>query len=484
MYSRSSIITANKQQGLALLILVIVIVLALVTFFLSGLSINEVNNDRAKSTQLVLKKAKQALIAYAITHADRSNDEGELGFLPCPDTNNAGTEGNQDPNCGAQSTASVGYLPWKTLDLPVLADDSGACLMYAVSGSYKLNIPADMLNEDSNGMFKVVNAAGIELVGANAEDRLVAIIFAPGDPLNLAGQTRNFAAGTSCGSEYANYSAYLEGDGVTNNSDVSTVADSVDQFIHATETSDSEATPYNDRFVTITREEIWSVIQQRGDFIEKMTNLTEALALCLAEYNDIGNNRIPWPAPFALADYRVDGNYSDVINTYAGRVPFIVDDSNLTTGDIAANLFASAGCDNLALAIGAVTTNLNDPNDEYRKLWRNWKDHFYYAVSSDFEPNAGAAVNCAGTCITVGGVWVAGVVFFSGSRLLPAITRNSPPVDADDKAIVSNYIENANDVILAAAIGDNNDAYATNTIPNNDIMFCISGTIPFVVGAC
>ena len=477
-----SVPTPKKQQGLALLVLVILIVLAASSYFISDLSINQVKTEQENKTRLALKKAKNALIAYAVTHADRPGDAGEMGFLPCPDTSNAGTEGNQDPNCGAQRTASVGYFPWKTLDLPVLADDSGACLMYAVSGTYKLNFPSDMLNEDSNGMFQVVNASGTVLEGGVAQDRVVAIVFAPGNVLD--GQSRTFAVGSACGMDYDSETAFLDGDGAVDNGALSVLVDTIDQFIHATTVSDEEAIPYNDRFVTITREEIWSVIQKRSDFTNKMTNLTEALALCLAEYNDVGNNRVPWPAPFALADYRVDGNYSDVANTYAGRVPFIVDDSNLTTGDIAANLFASAGCDNLALTIGAVNANLNDPADEYRKLWHNWKDHFYYGVSSDFEPAVIAAADCAGTCITVGGVEVAGVVFFSGSRLLPAFTRNAPPVDADDKAIISNYIENANDVTLAAAVGDNTDGYVTNAIPNNDIMFCISGAIPFAVGAC
>lgn len=473
----------KKQKGIALLVMIIVILLAFSSYFISGLSITQVKVEQEKQTRIALKKAKQALIAYAVTHSDRQNDAGEMGFLPCPDTSNAGTEGNQDPNCGAQRTASVGYLPWKTLDLPILADESGACLMYAVSGTYKLNFPTDMLNEDSNGMFQVVDATGAVLEGGAAQNRVVAIVFAPGNVLD--GQSRTFAVGSACGMDYDNETAFLEGDGVADNGSLSGIVDTIDQFIHATTVSDEEVAPYNDRFVTITREEIWSVIQQRSDFVEKMTNLTEALALCLAEYNDVGNNRIPWPAPFALADYRMDDNYDDVVNTYAGRVPFIVGDSNNATGDIAANnLFSFAGCDNLPLTIGAVNANLNDPADEYRKLWHNWKDHFYYGVSSDFEPDAGAAADCAGTCITVGGVEVAGVVLFSGSRLLPAITRNAPPVDADDKAVVSNYIENANDVILAAAIGDNNDAYATNVIPNNDIMFCISGAIPFVVGAC
>ena len=77
---------------------------------------------------------------------------------------------------------------------------------------------------------------------------------------------------------------YLEGNGVTDNAVLNVAPDSIDQFIQLTPTSDEEVNPYNDNFVTITREELWAVINRRNDFTAKMTDLTEALAMCLSEY--------------------------------------------------------------------------------------------------------------------------------------------------------------------------------------------------------
>ena len=289
--------------------------------------------------------------------------------------------------------------------------------MYAVSGAYKLNTAPYMLNEDTNGMFQVVNAAGTVLEGAAAQDRVVAIVFAPGD--SVSGQARTFDSTSLCGKNYEiggvevnDYvTEYLEGDGATDNGVLDGGVDTIDQFIQATSTSATESTPYNDRFITITRDEVWAAILERYDFNEKMKNLTEALAKCLSDYA-VGNisHRLPWVAPMNLSDYRLNANYNDSDSTsgYAGRFPFLVDDSNAKI-DISVppdELFDMAGCNALAVGSGAsaVTANLLDPSvpavpasppmpaipaipaTEYRKLWNNWKDHFFYVVSKAYEP--------------------------------------------------------------------------------------------------
>ena len=67
-------------------------------------------------------------------------------------------------------------------------------------------------------MFQIVNDAGVTVRGINAEDRIVAIIFAPGNV--LAGQSRSFLSGSFCGKDYANFDAYLDVGGGVDNSDV------------------------------------------------------------------------------------------------------------------------------------------------------------------------------------------------------------------------------------------------------------------------
>ena len=111
-----------------------------------------------------------------------------------------------------------------------------------------------MINEDTNGQLQVVDDAGVVTVGGASEDRLVAIILAPGDP--LAEQQRTMDADYFCGNDYGNMAAYLEGNGVTDNGALSGVEDRIDQFIPATADYVIAEPPYNDQFVTVSKEDI------------------------------------------------------------------------------------------------------------------------------------------------------------------------------------------------------------------------------------
>lgn len=500
MLSRSSVKTPKNQQGLALLILIIVIVLAFATYSLSGLSINQVKTDQKKQTRLALKQAKEALIAHAITHMDKSGDEGELAYFPCPDLNvNAYlAEGGSDGVCDSARENTLGYFPWVSLDTDILRDQSGSCLWYAVSGSYKNNPNAGMINEDTNGQLQIVDTFGNVLVGGMPEKHVVAIVFAPGGP--VAGQTRTISGTAFCGEDYGNASEYLEGNGVADNGNLIGGDDVVDQFIHSTATSELEITPYNDQFVVLTRNEIWVPILSRTDFAEKMENLTQALAMCLASYANLSANtsrRIPWPVKADLndADYRGNANYKDedaATIGYSGRFPFDVSNSNsaisatLSTSEI----FDMAGCNSLAVGSGAATTtaNLLDPSDpgpppipptEYRKLWNNWKDHFFYILSKAYEPGNTGAIECnlapftvsnPKNCIEVNGMKYAGAVIFSGKRL-DGVVR-------DDKSVISDYLEDGKaEVFNTEAINKTGSESYDYTSPQtdviNDIMYCI-----------
>lgn len=457
-----------------MLVLVITLALTVTAYYLSTISVVDVRLDNIDKTRQALKQAKQALINYAIMHADGSGsgDPGEFGYLPCPHISNA-TEGAQDGVCKARYKNSIGYLPWNALDTDILRDGSGNCLWYAVSSSYKNNPDSLLINEDSNGMFQMLDDNGAVVAGNLPEDRVVAVVFAPGAP--LANQSRNFNAATSCGDDAANISAYLEGDGVVDNANIQDVIDNVDQFISASITSDSSAVPYNDRLLTITRDEIWSAIIARPDFNIKMQNLTEALALCLKNYATANTyNRMPWPARIDLADYRLQDNYDDGDGTsgYAGRFPYIVTDSN-TAITVGSNdeLFIQGDCD----PAGGITVDLKTVGSEYRNLWDNWKDHFFYVVSKDFAP-AAAAGSC-GDCITVNAGQMAAVVIYAGSRQGAQVRTGPVGPDINTKNNIANYIENGNQALFPDITG--NAAYTTG---GNDIMFCIDTALG--VAAC
>jgi len=459
----------NKQNGIALLILVIVVALTITTYYFSSISLVDYQVNNLEQTRSALKKAKQALINYAVMHADGSGsgNPGEFGYLPCPHIANA-TEGVQDLTCKARYKNTIGYLPWISLETDILRDGSGNCLWYAVSGSYKNNPNSQLINEDTNGMFQTVDDNGATIQGGLSHERVVAIVFAAGAP--VANQDRTYDPTKACGDDAANVAEYLEGDGITDNSAVQDIVDTIDQFISASITSDSLAAPYNDLMITISREEIWAAIMARNDIDGKMQTLTHALAQCLRNYAVTnGLNRLPWPADVALADYRLENNYDDTDGSsgYFGRYPFIVTGSNAVIG-VGANdeIFTQGSC----TTAGGIIEDLDVAGSEYRNLWDNWKDHFFYVVSKGFEPDNSAA-SC-GTCITVNMNKMAAVVIYAGSRQGGQLRTGPVGVDVDTKNSVFSYIENGNEAEFPDMTGNGN--YVTG---GNDIMFCIDDSL-------
>jgi len=489
------------QRGLALLIFAILISLVSITLYFSSLSITEIRNENNISASKTMAEAKSALLAYAVLHSVSS--PGESGFLPCPDLRfnpppAIDYEGASEANCGARGVSEIGLFPWDSLETGLLKSRSGGCFWYAVSGDYKNgSVTSNMLNEDTNGLFRVFNADGVTKTGSKPEDRIVAVIIDPSQA--LAGQARNFDDSSICGKDYT-AAHFLEGNGTKDNAVMSGLADTVDDFIRGDATSEQESPPFNDRIEIITRDELWQAVLSRNDFLEQMQNLTAALATCLANYANVTaspNRRLPWPAPydFAGGDYRVDANYSDVNGAgfYTGRYPFEVDDSNIlmsiADGD---NVFDIPGlCDNIAVPNPPGNVDLDTDTSEYRKLWKNWKDHFFYMLSKAYEPGTSGETECTvGDCIKVdvGGIQTsyAGVVIFSGSRLAGQ-GRSAPPLggDPDEKSVVSNYLEENRDTMFPDATGSGviNDVEPIS----NDLMYCITqeptGT-PLTVTPC
>jgi hypothetical protein len=205
--------------------------------------------------------------------------------------------------------------------------------------------------------------------------------------------------------------------------------------------------------------------------------------MCLSDYAATNTlDRLPWPAPTSLADYRDSTNYSDNADAtpgYAGRYPFIVDDSNadIPGGNTSSELFTEAGCNALVTTSGA-TVDLQTANAEYRMLWENWKDHFFYVVSQDYAPGATAA-SCGANCITVNAQRAAMVVY-AGSRQAGQVRNGPVGGDTDTKFDMANYMENGNETVFPDITG--NGVYSTAS--TNDIMFCLTPASPPSVVAC
>jgi hypothetical protein len=481
--------------------------LAGAAYTLANVSLERMRAEESISTQAALMQAKRALLDFAATYEDRKYTAtsaverkkyaGQYGFLPCPDYLDAGEEGGADGNCLARGVNAIGTFPWATLETGVLKSGSGQCLWYAVSGEYKSSPKTRMLNEDTNGGFRLYNPDGTVRQGALAQDRVVAVIIDPS--IALAGQSRNYDDSSLCGKDY-NPAAYLEGNGAINNALLSGTPLAVDDFITRGIGTDGEASPFNDALVTITRDELWDAIHSREDFVTNsnstMKRLTEALALCIAAYgNASGNRKLPRPAPvdFSGADYRLDANYSDTPGaSYVGRFPYVVNDSDTALGssyapnDAEPILFEKGYCNELPLTV--------EPKIDLRKVpdegsqsepayptWKNWKDHFFYAVSSRYAPasTAGAAACDGASCIAVDGTEYAAVVIYAGSRMAGQV-RNEPVAgDADTKKLLANYLE------VVDPIGDGTGDYTpTGDEDGKDIAFCITDENPFDVVGC
>jgi hypothetical protein len=499
---RGAQVTSVRQDGIALLVFVIVLAFAAITYALNSVSIDQLRYEQTLTTQSALTRAKQALIDYAVTYED--SNPGEYGFLPCPDHFDSGVpdEGGSDGGtCGGTRENMLGLFPWTSLETGILKSGTGQCLWYAVSGEYKNPPQTAMLNEDTNGAMRLYHADGVNIKqGADAEDRVIAIIFNPSKV--LPGQNRNFDNTSLCGKDY-NPMEYLEGNGTINNSTLTGGELTIDDFIKSGVVggvaTDELSPPYNDQIITITRKELWDAVVTRRDFVANndsaMRHMTEALAWCIAAYGNNSNNRkLPRPAAvdFNGLDYRADANYDDTVAaSYLGRYPHTVDDSDTALGALNAPnegeeiLFNKGFCNTLAVA-GGPAVNLNTTSGaEGYTIWKNWKDHFFYAVSDYYAPSSAADTigpNCDGSnCIVVGGNEYAAVVLFAGSRTGDQI-RNEPLAGDDDtKNLLKHYIEVNNP--LDDGTGDYTPTGAIGAT-SRDIAYCITDADTFTVESC
>ncbi|WP_153115412.1 hypothetical protein [Rhodocyclus tenuis] len=242
----------GRQRGAALLIVFLIILLTGMSMLFQRLN-SAPNAARDQQTAAALAQARDALIGYAITYSETHPGQ-PFGFLPCPDTNN---DGSADPgSCGKMDESVVGHLPWRTLELPDLRDADGECLWYAVSGSFKNNPKPDLLNWDSAGSLRIVDAqSGTVLAAADDlagnDGGAAAVIFAPGAP--ITGQARQIGDQACSGSIDNDYSAYVDS-GTFPTNGVATVKQGRRGDVAT-----------NDQLLWITPREIFTRIKQRGN---------------------------------------------------------------------------------------------------------------------------------------------------------------------------------------------------------------------------
>jgi hypothetical protein len=177
--------SARRQRGAALLLLAAIIVLGVSWMLISALgNASQRTASSREHNARVLKEAKTALISWIADKALDNSDENP-GRLPCPQAwgDVAGDmEGRAAANCAAPA---AGWLPWRTLGVPKLYDAYGNQLWYIVSPGWHLPNSSTKLTINSN------TVGQLSLDGQT----VVALLIAPGPPLNIAPNANQVTAG-------------------------------------------------------------------------------------------------------------------------------------------------------------------------------------------------------------------------------------------------------------------------------------------------
>lgn len=479
-----------RQSGAALLAMAAIVGLVAAIFVLGLAGSIGRQNTEDRRTAEALAQAKEALIGYAANYRD--SHPGEVfGYLPCPDLDNGNPEGSAEPSCGAKNVTIIGRLPWRTLGLPPLRDGSGECLWYAVSGSFKYNPKTDLMNWDTNGLIEVRATDGVNLLAGGSGTtpdpltRAAAVIFAPGAALTGQNRAPSLAITppTTCGGNYI-ITGYLESaSGINNATPPSSTPNAVTTYIAATDSRKSATldNTFNDRLVFITPGEIFAArSEKRADFSPYLVDADEGmlkmLVECVAAYGQTNitsnDKRLPWTAPTSLGagNYGTSTSYNDSTGTYAGRFPYIADNSATTTSNSAVQGNANRLL-NTSLCPGWPASGENE-------FWANWKEQVFYAIAPAFRPtsdnlaNAQNANPCASAdCLSVVGPTgtvddFAAVLIFSGKKQAGQ-SRNTDAQRADTQ----NYLEGVN----ATAMQNPTTASARtfSMIEGNDTVMCV-----------
>lgn len=191
----------RAQRGQILLLALVLSTAIGLALFVSGASsdVNRAINADAR-TRSALEQSRDALTSYAIAHPTHP------GSLPCPDTNDDGLAD------GTSTCASyIGRLPWRTLGVGEVRDESGERLWYALSPNFRDDVSVQ-INSDTRGDRTVLSGSAATVVTTEA----VAVVFGPGTA--VPGQFRDPTV-AYCAATGANLrrnlcaSNYLERDG-------------------------------------------------------------------------------------------------------------------------------------------------------------------------------------------------------------------------------------------------------------------------------
>jgi len=277
--------TAFRQRGVILLAFFIVLFLAAAGAIITVLDNNTVSQRRNDNTAMALREAKEALIAYAVLYSDYYAGAGAgPGYLPCPDSNGNGLE---NAPCGSNS---LGRLP-TLITLPSGSDypfsdyndDIDERFWYSPADVFRRNPPA------------VLNTSALSAITLNAQNRIAAVLIAPGPATGVQARPSNAST------------RYLEDSNTTAPSFVSSDAANPDLF--------------NDRVLAITIDEIMTPITRKvADLLQVHLDayhvLTTTYPLTQLEFNAM-LLLAPLPVWFTANQWELVTNYTWVSNDQA-----------------------------------------------------------------------------------------------------------------------------------------------------------------------
>jgi hypothetical protein len=173
----------RRQRGGALLALAAAMVLGTTWMLVSAFGLASRTSAQTAHNARILAEAKATLIAWVAANALEPG-EANPGRLPCPQA--WGDVGSPNEGRAAPSCANpTGWLPWRTLGLPEMLDASGRPLWYVVSPGWHLPKSGAALKINSN------TPGNLTLDGRP----VIALLIAPGSPLNSVPTASQLAAG-------------------------------------------------------------------------------------------------------------------------------------------------------------------------------------------------------------------------------------------------------------------------------------------------
>ncbi len=440
----------HRQQGAVLLGFTLLMVIAVSTLLLTTLNRHGAFSENAGKDLRVLSHAREALLGYALSYPEVMGDSNLApGKLPCPDFDG---DGLSDAPCNGNDQSSIGRLPWRTLGIEPLRDSANECLWYAVAGSYKQGNAIEPSSE-TDGMLVVENLAGGTIVGSTAEQRALALVFAPGAQLDGQSRDAPLANQTECGATSNNninrVANYLESlGGVDNATGRKTGAaagspganplptSNPSVFVNRSSASNARQDNFNDALAWISPDSFDNVHLRMNRWV------ADRVQRCLLAYGDSHaalTDRYPFAAQL---DASAAIDFNDDSGQRFGRIP----------ADLANTVAANAGMRAFwpADPLDASTNCFN------WSWWPSWRNQVFYAVH-----DANAPAPTGGGNLSANGGGAQFVVVVAGRAM-----NTQSRATVNERGSIENYLES-----------DNIPSTGDGALPGGDEAFSSTGAV-------